>query len=130
MHFFNNCRKNKQLTDLSRAKRIYFLNYANYMNMDRNGELDEYLKYKIPKTLEEEWNEIIIGDIFNKIITGEDVWFVSTLANIETDDQKIISCFQILAKSPHANEILYAIIKSEALFPSHLFKIVIELFHQ
>lgn len=44
-NIFSDKPQNSDLSaDITMAKKLYFSNYANYGNMKRNGEYEEYLK--------------------------------------------------------------------------------------
>ena len=59
--------KNNDRLVLSKAKKIYFMNYGNYGNMKSNGEYEEYMKYGVSKALEDEWSRVIIKDLSKRI---------------------------------------------------------------
>ena len=127
MLFSNKVNKSNTFYNISKAKRLYFINYANYGNMKRNGEYEEYIKYAIPETVEQEWSRIVLDILLEKIRTGEDIWQVSNLANVRIAESEILKSFQTLAQSPNAHEIITAVEKSNALIPSHLFERIKEV---
>ena len=127
MLFSNKTQKSNTSSDIDRAKRLYFLNYANYGNMMRNGEYKEYMKYSIPNTLEQEWSRIISDSLVEKIQTGEEVWRVCNLANVRLDESEIIEYFKILSKSTNVQEIITAVEKTESLIPPSLFERIKEV---
>ena len=108
MLFSKKKQKSNPSSDIDRAKRLYFSNYANYYNMKRNGEYEEYMQYSIPDTVEQEWSRIILDSLVKKIQNGEDIWLVYDLANVRIDESEIIKCFQTLSKSPNVREIISA----------------------
>ncbi len=108
--------------DTSRAKTLYFMNFANYGNMKRNGEYEEYMGYHISEALEKEWSRMIMDDLAAKIRNGEEVWRVADLADIRIDESAIVNCFQDLAKSPNAPEIYAATEKAGSLIAPDLLK--------
>ncbi len=122
MLFSKKARKTDEPSDISRAKRLYFSNYASYETMKRNGEYEEYMRYSVPDAFEREWSGIVLGELTEKIQTGEDIWLVSNLANVRTDDSEILKSFRILSKSPNAQTIMAAVEKSEPLIPHRLFE--------
>lgn len=117
MLFSNKTQKSNISSDIYRAKRLYFSNYANYGNMKRNGEYEEYMKYSIPNTLEQEWSKIILDSLVKEVQNGEDIWLVYNLANVRIDESEIIKSFQTLSKSPNVHKIITAVEKSESLIP-------------
>lgn len=121
MLFSNKEQKLDKHLILSRAKKIYFMNYGNYGNMKRNGEYEDYMKYGVSKTLEDEWSSMIIKDLSKRIKSGEEVWRVVNLANIRASETEIMKCFQELSNAPNAHEILAAIEKAEVLISPCLF---------
>ena len=125
---FSNKNKSYISSNLIRAKELYFLNYANYGTMKRNGEYEEYVKYSVPKPLEEEWSRILINDLVKRIKTGEDVWLVSNLANIRIDEQEIIESFRIISESSNIDQIIDAISKSRPLIPDHIYDEIEKIF--
>ena len=127
MLFSNKVNKSNIFYNISKAKRLYFINYANYGNMKRNGEYEEYIKYAIPETVEQEWSRIVLDILLEKIRTGEDIWQVSNLANVRIAESEILKSFQTLAQSPNVHEIITAVEKSNALIPSHLFERIKEV---
>lgn len=122
MLFSNKTKKSNTSSDMDRAKRLYFSNYANYGNMMRNGEYEEYMKYSIPNAVEHEWSKIILDSLVKKSQNGEDIWLVYNLANVRIDESEIIKRFQTLSKSPNIHEIITAFEKFESLIPPHLFE--------
>ena len=120
MLFSNKTQKSNISSDIYRAKRLYFSNYANYGNMKRNGEYEEYMKYSIPNTLEQEWSKIILDSLVKEVQNGEDIWLVYNLANVRIDESEIIKSFQTLSKSPNVHKIITAVEKSESLIPPPL----------
>ena len=122
MLFSKKKQKSNPSSDIERAKRLYFSNYANYWNMRRNGEYEEYMKYSIPDTVEQEWSRIILDSLVKKIQNGENIWLVYNLANVRIDESEIIESFQTLSKSPNVHEIISAFEKFESLIPPHLFE--------
>ena len=129
MLFLENSKSfDKYNNDYSRAKELYFLNYACYWNMKRNGELNEYLRYQVPKALEYEWGEMIKEELLHKIYTGEDVWCVSNLANISLPEIEIVNSFRLLKSSPFIKDIRNAVEKSAVLISASLYdKIIVAL---
>ena len=127
MLFSNKVNKSNTFYNISKAKRLYFINYANYGNMKRNGEYEEYIKYAIPETVEQEWSRIVLDILLEKIRTGEDIWQVSNLANVRIAESEILKSFQTLAQSPNVHEIITAVEKSNTLIPSHLFERIKEV---
>ena len=127
MLFSNKMQKSNTSSDIYRAKRLYFSNYANYGNMKRNGEYEEYMKYSIPNTLEQEWSKIILDSLVKEVQNGEDIWLVYNLANVRIDESEIIKSFQTLSKSPNVHKIITAVEKSESLIPPHLFERIKEV---
>ena len=127
MLFSNKTQKSNISSDIYRAKRLYFSNYANYGNMRRNGEYEEYMKYSIPNTLEQEWSKIILDSLVKKVQNGENIWLVYNLANVRIDESEIIKSFQTLSKSPNVHKIITAVEKSESLIPPHLFERIKEV---
>ena len=117
----NKTQKSNTSSDINRAKRLYFSNYANYYNMRRNGEYEEYMKYSIPDTVEQEWSKIILDSLVKKVQNGEDIWLVYNIANVRIDESEIIKSFQTLSKSPNVHEIISAFEKFESLIPPQLF---------
>ncbi len=115
-------RKSNIASNIDRARELYFLNYANYGNMKRNGEFEEYDKCCVPKTLEEEWSRIIVDELVEKIQTGEDIWLVSTLANVRIDEIEIIKSFQTISESSNNDKIIDAVRKSKPLIPDHIYE--------
>ena len=67
MLFSKKKQKSNPSSDIDRAKRLYFSNYANYYNMKRNGEYEEYMQYSMPDTVEQEWSRIILDSLVKKI---------------------------------------------------------------
>ena len=122
MLFSNKTKKSNTSSDMDRAKRLYFSNYANYGNMMRNGEYEEYMKYSIPNAVEQEWSKIILDSLVKKVQNGEDIWLVYNLANVRIDESEIIKRFQTLSKSPNVLEIITTFEKFESLIPPHLFE--------
>ena len=116
---------NKLKKDMLRAKKLYYINYANFGNMKRNGEYDEYIKYRVPIRLEQEWSREIRDCLMKKIQSGEDVWLVYNLAQLNIEESEMISSFRHLAQSPNAQDILTVLIKCKLLFQPHIFDIVI-----
>lgn len=90
--------------------------------MRRNGEYEEYMKYSIPDTVEQEWSRIILDSLVKKIQNGENIWLVYNLANVRIDESEIIKSFQTLSKSPNVREIISAFEKFEPLISPHLFE--------
>ncbi len=127
MLFSNKTKKSNTPSDIDRAKRLYFANYANYGNMRRNGEYEEYMKYSIPDTVEQEWSKIILDSLVKKVQNGENIWLVYNLANVRIDESEIIKSFQTLSKSPNVREIISAFEKFESLIPPHLFERIKEV---
>ena len=127
MLFSKKTQKSNISSDIYRAKRLYFSNYANYGNMKRNGEYEEYMKYSIPNTLEQEWSKIILDSLVKEVQNGEDIWLVYNLANVRIDESEIIKSFQTLSKSPNVHKIITAVEKSESLIPPHLFERIKEV---
>ena len=121
MMCFQKNRKTSHEKGYSRAKELYYNNFANYGNMERNGEYGEYAAYQVPEALELTWSKAILENCVRKIQAGEDIWLVSTLANIRIDESEIINSFQILAKSPNVREIAAAVERSKPLIPLYLF---------
>ena len=70
MLFSNKKKTSNTSSDIYRARRLYFSNYANYGNMKRNGEYEEYMKYSIPDTVEQEWSKIILDSLVKKVQMG------------------------------------------------------------
>ncbi|MBR4472104.1 MAG: hypothetical protein IKS55_00550 [Oscillospiraceae bacterium] len=95
--------------------------------MKRNGEYEEYMKYSIPNTLEQEWSKIILDSLVKEVQNGEDIWLVYNLANVRIDESEIIKSFQTLSKSPNVHKIITAVEKSESLIPPHLFERIKEV---
>lgn len=122
MLFSNKTKKSNTSSDMDRAKRLYFSNYANYGNMMRNGEYEEYMKYSIPNAVEQEWSKIILDSLVKKVQNGEDIWLVYNLVNVRIDESEIIKSFQTLSKSPNVREIISAFEKFESLILPHLFE--------
>ena len=127
MLFSNKTQKSNTSSDIYRAKRLYFSNYANYGNMKRNGEYEEYMNYSIPNALEQEWSKIILDSLLEEVQNGKDIWLVSNLANVRIDESEIIKSFQTLSKSPNVHKIITAVEKSEPLIPPHLFERIKEV---
>ena len=89
--------------------------------MRKNGEYEEYMKYSIPDTVEQEWSKIILDSLVKKVQNGEDIWLVYNIANVRIDESEIIKSFQTLSKSPNVHEIISAFEKFESLIPPQLF---------
>ncbi len=121
MLFFHKQQELGTLPDVSRAKELYFLNYANYGNMMRNGEYEEYRKYHISETQEREWSREIMEDLISRIQSGKDIWRVANLANLRIEESEILKSFQRISSGPNAQMAFAAIEKAEALIPSPLF---------
>ena len=119
MLFSNKSQKSNTSSDIDRAKKLYFSNYANYGNMKRNGEYEEYMNYSIPNALEQEWSKIILDSLVKEVQNG-DIWLVYNLANVKIDESEIIKSFQTLSKSPNVRKIITAVEKSESLIPPPL----------
>lgn len=115
MLFSNKTKKSNTSSDMDRAKRLYFSNYANYRNMMRNGEYEEYMKYSIPNAVEHEWSKIILDSLVKKVQNGENIWLVYNIANVRIDESEIIKSFQTLSKSPNVREIITALKNSSLL---------------
>ena len=96
------------------------MNFANYGNMKRNGEYEEYMQYHISEALEQEWGRMIIDDLAGKIRDGKEVWRVANLANIRMDESEIVKCFQGLSKAPNADDIYAATKKVGSLIAPDL----------
>ena len=121
MLFFHKQQELGTLPDVSRAKELYFLNYANYGNMMRNGEYEEYRKCHISETQEREWSREIMEDLISRIQSGKDIWRVVNLANLRIDESEILKSFQRISSGQNAQMALAAIEKAESLIPSPLF---------
>lgn len=126
MLFPNKMRIIDSTADTARAKELYFLNYANYWNMRRNGEYEEYVGYSIPDTLEQEWSKTILDELVQKIQSGEEVRRVHDLAEVRTDESEILKRFQMLSTSKNSGEIIDEVIKAESLFPPHMFDKIVK----
>ena len=98
------------------------MNFANYGNMKRNGEYEEYMRYHISEALEKEWSRMVMDDLAAKIRNGEEVWRVANLANIRIDESEIVNCFHNLAKSSNAPAIYAATEKAGFLIAPDLLK--------
>ncbi len=117
MLFSKKARKTDEPSDISRAGMLYFSNHANYSNMKRYGEYEEYMSHSVPDALEREWSKTVLHAFVKKTKNGEDIWLVSNLANVRTDESERIKSFRGLSKSPNAQIIMAAVGKSESLIP-------------
>ena len=126
MLFSNKMRVVDPPSDIARAKELYFSNYANYQNMMRNGEYEEYVRYSIPDRLEQEWSKTILDELVQKIQSGEEVRRVHNLAEVRTDESEILKRFQMISTSQNAGEIINEVVKTESLFPPHLFDKIVK----
>ncbi len=117
-------------TDLTRAKKLYFINAANFFNMERNGEYDEYIKYNVPKDIELKWSRECMNQMAEKVRTGEDIWDVGNLARINIDEKEILECFYEMAQVPHVNDIINAVKKSKIEIPPQLYDKIVDILSQ
>ena len=115
---------------MSRARQLFFMNYGNAYHMKKNGEYDEYKKLGVPAETEHAWSEELKESLMGKIQSGEDIWHVSTLANLAIDHDEKINCFRRLSSLRNAKEIAEAVMKSEPLFESQLFRETMEVMNQ
>ena len=113
-----------------RAKELYLMNAANFFNMKMNGEYDEYIKYNVPKDIELKWSRECMNQLAEKIRTGEDIWEVEGLANVNIDEKEILECFYKLADVPHVNDIIYVLKRQKKWIPPQLYDKIVEILSQ
>ena len=135
MFFIKNRKKKKKLQDpkpdiirihdpkrdIIRAHELFILNFGNYNYMERNGEYSEYIQYKIPKEVEQEWREVLKDQLMDILMRKEIAWAVGNLARLQIKESEILDCFQKLAKSQNADEIRDTVIKLESNIPPDIF---------
>lgn len=112
---------------MNRAKQLFFMNYGNAYHMKKNGEFDEYKRLGVPTATERAWSEELKESLMEKIQSGEDIWHVSTLASLPIEHDEIINCFRRLSSLENAKEITEAVMKSQPLFDSQLFREITEV---
>lgn len=123
----NRCHPADEEDRMSRARQLFFTNYGNAYNMKKNGEYDEYKKLMVPAATESAWSEELKESLMEKIQSGEDIWHVSTLANLTIDHDEIINCFRRLSSLGNSKEIAEAVMKSEPLFDRQLFQEIMDV---
>ena len=113
---------------IEKAKRLYFINYANHMTMKRNGEYEDYIKYHISPETEHEWSVEVKEQLIDAILSGKDLLKVYSLSRINLQEDEILNAFTLLATSPLKDEILQNIVTLKSLFEPMIYKKIIELF--
>ena len=98
---------------MNRAKQLFFMNYGNAYHMKKNGEFDEYKRLGVPAATERAWSEELKESLMEKSLP------------IEHDE--IINCFRRLSSLENAKEITEAVMKSQPLFDSQLFREITEV---
>ena len=126
----NRCHPADEEDRMSRARQLFFMNYGNAYHMKKNGEYDEYKKLGVPAETGRAWSEELKDSLLEKIQSGEDIWHVSTLANLAIDHDEKINCFRRLSCLENSKAIAEAVMKSEPLFESQLFREIMEVMNQ
>lgn len=118
----------KMGTDYERAKELYFINFANYMTMKKNGEYKEYCRFHVPKGTEREWSLEVKEKLMDEICSGTNLLQVVQLARVNLPESEIVEAFNVLSLAPHKDEILYTIEQQKPLFEPNLYKQITQLF--
>lgn len=114
--------------DYTRAKELYFINFANYMTMKKNGEFEEYCKHRVPKDIECKWGREVKESLLDEICTENNLLQVVQLARVNLPKNEILDAFKLLSVSPQRDRILMAIEQLKSLFEQDFYKRIVELF--
>ncbi len=111
-----------------RAKELYFINFANHMTMKKNGEFNEYIKFRIPKETEHEWSLEVKDKLMDEICSGSNLLQVVQLARVNLPKSEILHAFELLSLSSLKDKILASIEQLKPLFEPSLYKEIVKLF--
>lgn len=115
-------------TDYERAKELYYINFANHMTMKKNGEFNEYCKFRIPEDTEREWSLEVKEILMDEIYSGSNILKVVQLARVNLPVSEIVHAFELLSLSSQKGKILTIIEQQKPLFEPDLYKRIVQLF--
>lgn len=112
-----------------RAKELYLINFANHMTMKKNGEFEEYCKFKISEETEHKWSCEVKEALIDEISSGQNLLQVVQLAHINLSESEILDAFKLLASVTLRDEILATVKRLKPLFEPDLYKKIEQLFN-
>ncbi len=111
-----------------RARELYFINFASFITMKKNGEFEEYCKYSISKETEQKWSYEVKEKLMEDILNKNNYTHVVNLSRINLPENEILDDFRTLSLSLKKNEILQHIEKFDNLFEKDIYTKIVTIF--
>ena len=111
-----------------RARALYYANFACFMTMRKNGEYDEYCRFKVPKYVEEAWSTDVKERLMEEICREGNLLQVVNLSRVNVPEGEILDAFRTLVSCSLREKVLLTIKRLEALFEKELYKKIVQLF--
>lgn len=95
--------------DLTDAKRLFFLNYGNRINMEKNGEYDIYKQFEVDRDTELNWSRDIARSLVSDVCKEFRLSDILDLVGLDLPDHELIDFFEQICSSGFSQNVANAL---------------------